>query len=86
MPKFFDLKKPKQFKYEPRYYSEEKERIDNLKRRIDEAPEDFERHERMKVEFAAQRPNTLRRKGLLTGRRLIIFIVVVILLLLWIMK
>jgi len=75
MAGFFQLHKPRQFDYKPLYYSEQKERIDELKRKLGEdAASEEARADRMREAFELRRPNTRKRKGLLKQSRLLIYI------------
>lgn len=89
MPNIFQTRKPKSFNYKPRFYSEEKERMDELRRRVEASGDegaDLERRERMRQELKAQRPNLRSRKGLLSRTRLLVFLVLLLTLILILSK
>jgi hypothetical protein len=82
MRSFFTPNKPRQFDPKPRYYSEEKERIDELKRRIGENAADEElRSERMREAFARKRMRRVKPNNkLLSGSKILMYVFLVILL------
>lgn len=84
MPSFFNLSKPRQFDFKTRYYSEEKERIEELKRRIGEDDASGEeRSERIRQAFNRSRPTRNKANNkLLTGSKLLMYAFLVVLLVL----
>lgn len=100
LPTFFQTRPRRTFEYKPRFYSEEQERLDLLKKKYaaeNAAPngetagaaasacsERAEREARMRYGFQAQRPER-KTKGLLTRRGLFIAIGLVAMLLLFIL-
>ena len=81
MGSFFNPPKLRQFEMKTRYYSEEKERAEELRRRVgkDEA-EGEERSERIREAY--QRKRSMRKKPnkLLSGSRILIYALLVLLL------
>jgi hypothetical protein len=79
---FSQPRKLRQFDVKPRYYSEEKERLDELKRRVGEdVAEEEERAERIHTAFERRRERRIKPKNkMLTGTRLLIYVFLVILL------
>jgi len=78
---FFNPPKPRQFNLKTRYYSEEKERIEELKRRVGkETAEEEERSERIRQAFSQRRTRKTSPNKLLSGSRLLIYALMVILL------
>jgi hypothetical protein len=82
MGSFFQPQKVRQFDMKPRYYSEEKERIDELKRRVGEVEaEEEERSERIRNAFERRRSlRTKTRNKTLSRTRLFVYIAFIILL------
>ncbi len=86
MASFFNIKSHKRFDYKPRFYSEEKERIEDLKKRINEQElSDSEREKRIREAFHSNRP-ILKKKGTLSYKWLLIYLFILILLLLFIFR
>ena len=83
---FFTQNQPRQFQMNPRYYSEEKERIEELKRRIgEEGAEEEQRTERIRDAFDRRRPSRNQpHNKVLSGTRIIIYVLVIIALVLFI--
>ena len=82
MGSFFQPPKLRQFDIKTRYYDEEKERADELKRRIGEdAAEGEERSERIRDAFERRRARRIKPKNkILTSTRVFVYIALVILL------
>ncbi|MDR0438282.1 MAG: hypothetical protein LBH22_08300 [Bacteroidales bacterium] len=81
MGSFFNPPKLRKYDMKPRYYSEEKERIDELKRRVgEEAAEGEERSERIKEAFERKRSRRRKPNKLLSGSRVLIYLLLVVLL------
>ncbi len=90
LPTFFKTRPRRTFEYKPRYYNEERERLDLLKRKYAAegaepvGSERAEREARMRQEFETQRPRR-NTKGLLSRRGLLIAIGLVVVLLFFIL-
>lgn len=90
LPTFFQTRPRRTFEYKPRYYNEEQERLDLLKKKYaEEAAESVgsdraAREARMRQEFEMQRPRR-NTKGLLSRRALFIAIGLVVVLLIFIL-
>lgn len=90
LPTFFTTRPRRTFEYKPRYYNEEQERLDLLKKKYAEAAaepagsERAAREARMRREFETQRPRR-NTKGLLSRRALFIAIGLVVVLLIFIL-
>jgi hypothetical protein len=84
MRSFFSPQKIRQFNLKTRYYSEEKERVEELKRRIGEVQASDEvREERIREAYARKRPRRNKPNNkLLHGSKLLIYIFLVLLLVL----
>ncbi len=82
MRSFFTIHKPRSFDLKTRYYSEEKERIEELKRRIGaDAADEEHREERMREEFQRKRPSRNKANNkLLSGSKILLYAFLVILL------
>ena len=81
MRSFFNPPKPRQFNMKTRYYSEEKERMEELRRRVGkEVAEEEERSERIRQAFSQRRTRRAKPNKLLTGSRLLIYVFMVVLL------
>ena len=74
---FFKLNKNKQYSYTPRYYDERKERMDNLKKQVEEGESSVE--VRMRGKF--KRPGQHKIPGLFSGATLRTFLILGILIL-----
>jgi len=81
MGSFFKQPELRQFSMKPRYYSEEKERIEELKRRVGEdAAEEEERTERIRESFERRRlRKATPRNKVLSPTRVFVFAILVIL-------
>ena len=90
LPTFFHTRPRRTFEYKPRYYNEEQERLDLLKKKYaaegaePAGGERAEREARMRQEFEMQRPRRNTR-GLLSRRALFIAIGLVVVLLFFIL-
>ncbi|MDE5606302.1 MAG: hypothetical protein K2I68_03265 [Bacteroidales bacterium] len=90
LPTFFKTRPRRTFEYKPRYYNEEQERLDLLKKKYaaegaePAGSERAEREARMRQEFEMQRPRR-NAKGLLSRRGLLIAIGLVVVLLFFIL-
>ncbi|MDE6112687.1 MAG: hypothetical protein K2G46_04655 [Bacteroidales bacterium] len=90
LPTFFKTRPRRTFEYKPRYYNEEQERLDLLKKKYaaegaePAGSERAEREARMRQEFEMQRPRR-NVKGLLSRRGLLIAIGLVVVLLFFIL-
>jgi hypothetical protein len=85
MGSFFNPPKLRQFDMKTRYYSEEKERIDELKRRVGEtAAEEDERSERIRDAFERRRSKKKKPNKLLSTSRVLIYALLVLLLIMMI--
>lgn len=90
LPTFFQTRPRRTFEYKPRYYNEEQERLDLLKKKYaaegaePAGGERAEREVRMRQEFEMQRPRRNTR-GLLSRRALFIAIGLVVVLLFFIL-
>ena len=81
MRSFFTPPKVRQFNLKPCYYSEEKERIEELKRRIGaDAAEEEERSDRMRQAFNRRRTRGSKPNKLLTGSRLLVYALLLVML------
>ena len=81
MGSFFRPPKLRQFDMKPRYYNEEKERADELKRRIgQEAAEGEERSDRIRESFERGRTRRANPKNkTLSPARIFVFAILIIL-------
>ena len=82
MGSFFQPAKLRQYDMKARYYNEEKERVDELKRRIGvDAAEGEERSERIRDAFERRRSiRNKPRNKVLSGTRVLVYVALVILL------
>ena len=81
MGSFFKQPELRQFSMKPRYYSEEKERMEELKRRIGEdAVEEEERADRIRESFERRRTRRANpRNKILSPTRVFVFAILIIL-------
>ena len=82
MGSFFQPAKLRQFDMKPRYYSEEKERIEELKQRIgQDAAEGEERADRIRDVYERKRARRTKPKNkILSNSRLLVYVALVLLL------
>ncbi|MCL2414274.1 MAG: hypothetical protein FWC94_03370 [Bacteroidales bacterium] len=81
MGNFFKQPELRQFSMKPRYYSEEKERMEELKRRVgDDAADEEERTERIRESFERRRTRKANpRNKVLSPTRVFVFAILIIL-------
>jgi hypothetical protein len=85
MPSFFNPPKLRQFDMKTRYYSEEKERMEELKRRVGkEAAEEEERSERIRDAYSRRRAMKRKPNKTLSTSRILIYALLVLLLIMMI--
>ena len=82
MGSFFQPPKLRQFNVKTRYYSEEKERAEELKQRIgQDAAESEERADRIREIYERKRARRTKPKNkILTNTRLLVYVAIVLLL------
>jgi hypothetical protein len=82
MGSFFQPRNLRQYDLRTRYYDEEKERMDELRRRVGEdAAEGEERSERIREAYERKRSRRTKPKNkILSGTRILVYIALVILL------
>jgi len=81
MGSFFKQPELRQFSMKPRYYNAEKERMEELKRRVGEgAADEEERSERMRESFERRRSRMIKpRNKTLSRTRVYVFAILIIL-------
>jgi len=81
MGNFFKQPELRQFSMKPRYYSEEKERMEELKRRVgDDVADEEERTERIRESFERRRTRKANpRNKVLSPTRVFVFAILIIL-------
>jgi len=86
MGSFFKPPQLRQFDMKTRYYSEEKERMEELKRRVgQDAAEGEERADRIRESYERRRSRRLKPKNkMLSGTRIFVYVALVILLIMMI--
>ncbi|MEG1499240.1 MAG: hypothetical protein RRX93_07570 [Bacteroidales bacterium] len=89
LPPLFQVKKPKRFEYKPRYYDQEKERIEKLKQKYAQTEDNEEDlatiKARLSEDLRSQRPNR-KTSGLLSSTKLLIYLALIALLLFLVLK